>query len=366
MNKKLITALVASIIMSSFTVAKAADNSMVPTVAILDTALDSSIPALQGRIVQEVCLINWTTCPNGKSYMEGPGAAGMPESIIFKSGFEHGTQMTSIFAQNNPNVNIVFIKIIGNTATGGRQLAPESAVYNALNWVIANKAKYNIQAVTMSQGHHNLVGTGTDYCPKTPNTENAIKELISIGVPTFFPSGNGRDYKRIDWPACIDSAVSVGAVDQQNEIAAYSNVDAEKLDFFALGNMQATSPTGIVKNVAGTSASAQVAAAQYMAVKAAKPNLSVDQIISLMKDTSVNTIGRQGTFKKLIDIVSATRSTPVVSGPTPEQIAAQKAAVKAEVDKAIAQAEAQYQIELKAAQDKLAATKAQWMAKLNG
>ena len=33
---------------------------------------------------------------------------------------------------------------------------------------------------------------------------------------------------------------------------------------------------------------------------------------------------------------------------------------------AIAAAEAQYQIELKAAQDKLAATKSTWLAKLNG
>ena len=304
MNKKLITALVASLILSSASVAHAAETTQVPTVAILDTAIDTTLPIFQGRIIQEVCLINWTTCPNGKSYMEGPGAASMPANLIVKNGFDHGTQMASIFAQNNPNVNIVFIKIIGNTATGGRQITFESAVYNALNWVASNKDKYNIQAVTMSQGHHNLLA-GTDYCPKTPMTENAIKNLISLGIPTFFPSGNGRDYKRIDWPACIDVSISVGAVDQQNEMTSYSNSDPAKLDFFALGNMQAIAPGGVVKNVAGTSASAQVAAAQWLMIKQSKPNLTYTEIYDLITRTTVSTIGRQGTFKKLISLNGA-------------------------------------------------------------
>jgi hypothetical protein len=304
MNKKLITALVASLIVSSASVANAAETTQVPTVAILDTAIDNKLPIFQGRITQEVCLINWTTCPNGKSYMEGPGAAYMSPELIVKNGFEHGTQMASIFVQNNPNVNIVFIKIIGNTSTGGRQIAFESNVYNALNWVAQNKDKYNIQAVTMSQGHHNLLSTA-DYCPKTPTTENAIKNLISLGIPTFFPSGNGRDYKRIDWPSCIDVSISVGAVDQQNEMTSYSNTDPVKLDFFALGNMQAVSPGGAVKNVAGTSASAQVAAAQWLAIKQAKPALTYTEIYDLISRTSVSTTGRQGTFKKLISLSGA-------------------------------------------------------------
>lgn len=304
MNKKLLIALVASLTLTSISVARAADTAPIPTVAILDTALDSSLPIFKDKIVQEVCLINWTTCPNGKSYMEGPGAAYMPPNIINLNGFDHGTQMASIMVANNPNIKIVFIKIIGNTATGGRQITFESNVYNALNWVAQNKDKYNIQAVTMAQGHHNLLA-GTDYCPKTPTTENAIKNLISLGIPTFFAAGNGRDYKRIDWPACIDSSISIGAVDQQNEMTAYSNVDSVKLDFFTLGNMQATSPGGIVKNVAGTSASAQVAAAQWLAIKQTKPGYTYQQLLDLITRTSVTTVGRQGSYKKLISVGGA-------------------------------------------------------------
>ena len=109
MNKKLISALIA-ITLSIPTTAYAAgiQNRIdsTPAVAILDTAIDTSLPAFQGKIIQEVCILEWTTCPNGKSFMEGPGSASMPANLITQNGFDHGTFMTSVFLQTNPNVNV--------------------------------------------------------------------------------------------------------------------------------------------------------------------------------------------------------------------------------------------------------------------
>ena len=72
MNKKLITALIA-ITLAVPTTAHAAGiqnrTGSTPAVAILDTAIDTSLPAFQGKIIQEVCILEWTTCPNGKSFM---------------------------------------------------------------------------------------------------------------------------------------------------------------------------------------------------------------------------------------------------------------------------------------------------------
>lgn len=387
MNKKLISALIA-ITLSVPTTAQAAGlqnrTDSTPAVAILDTAIDTSLPAFQGKIVQEVCILEWTTCPNGQSFMEGPGAAQMPLAMITKNGFDHGTFMASVFVKTNPNVNIVFIKIIGNSTTGLRQNAGEAAVYNALNWVKANASKYNIQAVTMSQGMHNLGAAGTDYCPKTPTTQQSIKDLISVGIPTFFPSGNGRDYARIDWPACLDESISVGYVDQQNEISANSNNDVSKLDFFAPGFFTIEGPNNVTKNISGSSSAIQVAGAQWIKLKAAKPTYTYDQLLTAFRATASSTVGRQGKFTKLININEAlgysiaptVQAVPV--GPTPEQIAAQKAAVdaaaklasqaalKIEVDRAIAVAQAEYDSAVKAAADKLIAYKAAQLARLNG
>jgi len=381
MNKKLITALIA-ITLAVPTTAHAAglQNRLdsIPAVAILDTAIDTSLPAFQGKIIQEVCILEWTTCPNGQSFMEGKGSASMPADLIAKNGFDHGTLMTSVFVNTNPNVNIVFIKIIGNTSTGLRQLAGEAAVYNALNWVKANASKYNIQAVTMSQGMHNLGAAGTDYCPKTPTTQQSVKDLIGMGIPTFFPSGNGRDYLRIDWPACLNESISVGYVDQQNEISVNSNNDTEKLDFFAPGFFTIPGVGNVVKNISGSSASIQVAGAQWIQLKSANPTYTYDQLLNAFKSSTSSTIGRQGTFNKLININGALAYKPAPVGPTPAELAAQKAAsdaaaklaaqtaLKAEVDKAIAVAQAEYDAIVKAAADKLSAYKAAQLARLNG
>jgi len=381
MNKKLITALIA-ITLAVPTTAHAAglQNRLdsIPAVAILDTAIDTSLPTFQGKIIQEVCILEWTTCPNGQSFMEGKGSASMPADLIAKNGFDHGTLMTSVFVKTNPNVNIVFIKIIGNTSTGLRQLAGEAAVYNALDWVKANASKYNIQAVTMSQGMHNLGAAGTDYCPKTLTTQQSVKDLIGMGIPTFFPSGNGRDYLRIDWPACLNESISVGYVDQQNEISVNSNNDTEKLDFFAPGFFTIPGVGNVVKNISGSSASIQVAGAQWIQLKSANPTYTYDQLLNAFKSTTSSTIGRQGTFNKLININGALAYKPAPVGPTPAELAAQKAAsdaaaklaaqtaLKAEVDKAIAVAQAEYDAIVKAAADKLSAYKAAQLARLNG
>jgi hypothetical protein len=381
MNKKLIAALIA-ITLAVPTTAHAAGlqnrTGSIPAVAVLDTAIDTSLPAFQGKIIQEVCILEWTTCPNGQSFMEGAGAASMPANLIKLGGFDHGTLMTSVFVKTNPNVNIVFIKIIGNTATGMRQNAGEAAVYNALNWVKANASKYNIQAVTMSQGMHNLGPAGTDYCPKTPTTQQSVKDLISIGIPTFFPSGNGRDYKRIDWPACLDESISVGYVDQQNEISVNSNNDSEKLDFFAPGFFTVPGVGNVAKNISGSSASIQVAGAQWIQLKSANPSYTYDQLLNAFRSTTSSTIGRQGKFNKLININGALAYKPVAVGPTPEELAAQKAAadaaakaasqtaLRAEIDKAIAVAQAEHDATVKAAADKLAAYKSAQLARLNG
>ena len=178
-------------------------------ISIIDTGIDDTLPSLQGKIVTQVCILEFTLCPNGTSFEESPRAAVIPSNFINSNGFEHGTQMASTLLLANPNLNIVFIRIVGNNSTGGRINPTASSVDKALTWVKNNSSKYNIQAVTMSQGHHNLGPAGTDYCPKTPVTEQTIKDLIAINVATFFAVGNGSDYKRIDWPSCIESSVAV-------------------------------------------------------------------------------------------------------------------------------------------------------------
>jgi hypothetical protein len=306
MNKKLITAISAVVLVLpiTFITAEAKADTQAPAVAVLDTALDTSLPIFKDRIAYEVCILEWASCPNGKSFMEGPGSTVLPSDIISKNGFDHGTQMASIVASIDPNVKIVFVRIIGNTKAGARQTAGEMTVAQALKWVLDNKDRFNIQAVSMSQGHHNLTSF-TEYCPKSVNTRNMISFLLNAGIPTFLPAGNGRDYERLDWPACINESISVGMTDQYDQIDNYSNYDSKRLDFYALGNLLVTVPGGTVKYAAGTSASVQVAATTWVATKNKNPNLTYQQIFDILGNTSKPVKGSRGQLGKMINYKGA-------------------------------------------------------------
>jgi len=277
MNKKIITALIALALVLPTTATAAVKNNIgnksvqIPTIAILDTAIDTSLPIFKDKIIYEACVVQWSSCPNELSVMEGPGSATLKPEWLLKNGFDHGTQMSSLAVMTNPNINIVFVKVIGTNINGLRQAAGEATVYNALEWVIQNKNKFNIQAVSMSQGHHNLA-TGSDYCPKTPITESKIDTLKSMDVGVFFPTGNARDYSRIDWPACIPSAIAIGAT---------------------------------MLNVAGTSNATVIAATSWATIKAAKPTLTYAQIYDLISRTSINTSSSKVTSGKLINLTGA-------------------------------------------------------------
>lgn len=305
MNKKLITAILATITLTTTAIQAVpakADNA--PAVAILDTAIDTSLPIFKDRIVYEVCVLEWNSCPNGKSFQEGPGSAVLPMPIIANNGFSHGTSMASVVANTDPNVKIVFVRIIGNTPSGGRQIANELTVVNALTWVLQNKDKFNIKAVSMSQGHHNLSPL-TDYCPSTPNTVNLIKNLNTANVGVFFAAGNGYDYKRLDWPACINESISVGATDARDTIPLYSNMDSARLDIHSLGTMKVSLPGGTTTNGVGSSVSTQVAATQWVVLSTAKPTLTADQLLDLIKKTATSTRGSAGRTGLLFNLAKA-------------------------------------------------------------
>ena len=309
MNKKILSVLVTVTLAIPTISANAASlqnkNVAQPTIAILDTALDTSLPIFKDKILFEACVTQWSSCPNGLSEMEGTNSSTLKPEWISKNGFDHGTQIASIAVATNPNVKIVFVRIIGTSSTGLRQSTSEATVYNALDWVIRNKDKFNIQAVSMSQGHSAGRNPDPNYCPSTPITEGKINQLMTAGVPVFFPTGNARNYSKIDWPACIPSSVAIGATMPAETIAIYSNHDPLLTDFFALGQVKAINPGGRVVNVGGTSAATVIAATQWATIKASKPNLTYSQIYDLISKTSKPTYNSKITGGKLINLGAA-------------------------------------------------------------
>jgi Subtilase family len=307
--KKMLTALVVLVVSAGTLPAQAAlKNSTVstPTLAILDTALDTSIPQIKEKLVGEVCILDWNSCPNGQAFMEGEGASVLPMNILSNNNFNHGTQMVSVAINNNPNMNILFVRIIGHTTDGRRQMTKATLVPRVLEWLYANKEKYNIKAISMSQGHHNLLKS-TDYCPVNTGLDTVLLKLNSVDIPVMFAVGNDRDYSRIDWPACNMSpnVFAIAGSESYNAPATYNNHDLTRTDFFDYGNQKVLRPGGIGAYAAGSSVATASFSAKWLAVKSAKNTLTISQISDVIKNTSISIKNSLGTSGNLINIGSA-------------------------------------------------------------
>jgi hypothetical protein len=251
------------------------------SLVVIDTALNSDQADIAANIKYEVCILDWSACPNGQSFMEGKGSAYLSPRFMSSNGFNHGSQMVSAALKTNPNLQIIFIRIVGSSSSGSRLNTSPLVVAKALKWVSDNKERFQIGAVAMSQGHHNL-SVLTRYCPTESPVESMIELLLQKGVPVFVPAGNSRDYERLDWPACIPSTISIGALDSNRQIASYGNLDSKLLDFFEFGDLKVKDFDGVERSSSGTSISVQVAAAKWMKIIELNPNLSYEERMNIL------------------------------------------------------------------------------------
>lgn len=264
------------------------------SIVIIDTAIDSSIPKVKEKLVQEVCILDRMLCPNGAKFQEGLGAATLPSSQALANGFEHGTYMTLIANQVNPDVNIIFIRIVGMQSNGTRDMYSVFDVEKALAWVIANKEKYNIVSVSASMGSH-FLRTGANYCPINATHSGLIgniDKLVALNVSTMFAAGNNRDYKRIDFPACISQSVAIGGSTHDNAMSPFSNA-APEVDFYFLEIFDVNN-----KRFRGTSASTVAFSAYW----AKNYKGTYQSTYDYMKSISKVAKGRTTTTDRLVSI----------------------------------------------------------------
>ena len=215
--------LTAVLVVTQFSILPA-QAEQIRTLVIADTAIDSSMNEFSENIIQEVCIVDYSVCPNGTNFMEGKGSAYLPKELIQSNGFNHGTQMVSAAVRTNPDLRIIFIRIVSHSSKGLRLTANIDVLKRALDWVRKNRSTYGIQAIAVSQGHSNLLSL-SNYCPQDDSFNSLLNELHAQEIPYFAPTGNRGDRSRVDWPACTAKALAIGALTPERQIASYSNID---------------------------------------------------------------------------------------------------------------------------------------------
>src|SRR3989454_1299286 len=271
-------------------------------VAVLDSGVDSAHPFLAGKVVEEACYSttsghqSTTLCPNGANEQIGPGAG--VYCPLELEGCWHGTHVAGIAAGNGTPSDLpiwgvgrganlmsvqVFSQINGFRDCGGAPPclgAYTSDILAALEHVNDLRATYAFAAVNMSLGG-GLFSATCDDEPYKPFIDN----LRSAGIATVVAAGNDGSTDQLSAPACVSTAVSVGATTKDDQVAYYSNV-APFLSLFAPGDEIISSfPGGGFEFASGTSMASPHVAGTWAVLKQAVPAASVDEILGALTGT---------------------------------------------------------------------------------
>jgi subtilisin family serine protease len=164
------------------------------TIAIIDTGVDYTHPALAGRYLGGYDFVN-----NDADPMDDNG---------------HGTHVTGIAVNNHvtyggvaPEANYVALKVLSASGSGSWD-----AVESALRWVNTNRQAYNITAVNLSLGTSSVYQTDV-----SSYLSDEFAALKNAGIFTSVASGNGYYTNDdagggVNYPAADPSTVSVGSV----------------------------------------------------------------------------------------------------------------------------------------------------------
>ena len=220
-------------------------------VAVLDTGVDLDHGAFDGRIVSEACyargsdnLLGAGDCPNGSS---ADVSAGAGNHCTFNPGeCRHGTHVAGIAVGNEPtgapagaddgvapNAQLVPINVFSDFGADGA-LSWTSDQIRGLDRVetLVNNGT-EIRSANMSLGGGRFFNAATCDAANVA-TKAAIDSLRAVGVATVIAAGNDGWTDSMSAPACISTAISVGATTDADGFGSFTNSDTG-LDFWAPG-----------------------------------------------------------------------------------------------------------------------------------
>ena len=278
------------------------------TVAVLDSGYDSDHPDLAGDLAAEACFCSGGggCCPGGGTSESGAGSA--------EDDHGHGTNVTGIITSGSaangssgnqaptggaPSAKIISIKVLA----ADNSFCCASDVIAGLEYLINNHPE--VRVVNMSLGTTaRFAGNCDDATSYTMGFAAAIDTLRANGVITIVSTGNTGSGVDMEVPACIENAVSVGAVWDKavgspsvlgcsesgttaDQVTCFSN-SSSTTDLFAPGAwVTSTGMGGGSSTYAGTSQAAPMAAACAALLIEDNPSRSPESIENALESSSV-------------------------------------------------------------------------------
>ncbi|MFJ2911330.1 S8 family serine peptidase [Streptomyces sp. NPDC087228] len=273
-------------------------------VAVLDTGIDATHPDVKDRILET------------KSFVPG-------EEVVDKNG--HGTHVASTIAGSGaasegvnkgvaPGAGLIVGKVLSNEGSGA-----DSGIIEAMEWAKAEGA----DVVSMSLGS-SIPDDGSD-----PMSQ-AVDALSADGGPLFvIAAGNAYGAGTIGSPGSADKALTVAAVDKQDNRADFSSMgplvrsyglkpdlSAPGVDINAAASQAVPGISGMYQSMSGTSMATPHVAGAAAILKQRHPDWSgqriKDALMSSSKKLDTYTPYEQGTGR--LDVKAAVDTTIEATG----------------------------------------------------
>lgn len=288
-------------------------------VAVVDSGYDSDHPDLADSLAGEQCFCSGgSCCPNGLATQSGAGAA--------EDDNGHGTNVSGIVTSNGaiapegtaPEAGIVAIKVLD----ANNSFCCSSDVIAAMDWIISERP--DVDVVNMSLGTNARFAGHCDAAASwVADYANAINSLKSMGIPVVVSTGNNGSGLDMQVPACVENAISVGAVYDSNvgpvsilgctdnttaadQVTCFSN-SSTTTDLFAPGApYTSTGRGGGTSTYYGTSQASPTVAACTALMLQEYPDMNVDQLLAaLTRSTTLVTDSTNGLSFPRLNCLSA-------------------------------------------------------------
>lgn len=272
-------------------------------IVVIDTGVDAAHPNLAGKVVAEACFAAGAVgpagdCPNGSGLQTGPGAG---TYCTWSDECFHGTHVAGIAAGEGPSydgvatgADVISIQVgsrFTSATSCGESPVPcvrsyESDVIAALEEVYEElRFGHAIAAVNLSLGGD--AWTSQAACDADNGAWKAVIDLLrAAGIATVAASGNDGLADAISEPACVSSAVSVGATNDAGNPRSWAN-RAPFLSLWAPGTSIRAPDYGTTGylSASGTSMAAPHVAGAFAILRGVVPAAGVGELLAALQAT---------------------------------------------------------------------------------